>query len=341
VSALVDSVTLEVQQHLHRIHILPVVILYLNNICDSRCVTCSIWKNNDSLRIPAERQMPDELLEELYRTIPSWRPKQILLSGGEPALHPRFSNIVPEFKRITGKVCVITNGLLLNSLDPAVLETVDEFYISFDAPDAETYERIRGVDGFDRLAASVKLLRSLRIPPKIVARCTLQRENVRCLPELVRVADEFGFHSLSFLAADVSSQAFSRDAHGAADSVAIQPGIEDLKIMEASIESAGGFDDGFVEGGAGKLKRLLQYFRALIGEGELPPVRCNAPWISVVIETTGKIRGCFFQRVIGDFRNINGRSATSFRRALNVATDPTCRRCVCSKFLTTSEFIRM
>jgi MoaA/NifB/PqqE/SkfB family radical SAM enzyme len=341
VSALLDSVRLEAQQHFHRLQVLPIVVLYLNNVCDSKCKTCAIWKNNEWLKLPAERQMTDSLLQELYGTIAKWRPKQILLSGGEPVLHPRFHDAARRFKEIAGRVAVITNGLLLYSFEPAALEPVDEFYISFDAPDPRSYEHIRGVDGFGRLSASLAMLRGLQHRPKIVARCTLQRDNVRRLPELVSTAKQLGFDSISFLAVDVSSAAFSRDVHGISDIDAIRPSHEDLKIMEGAIEVLSDVQEGFIEGGIPKLRRLLQYFRALLGQNDFPSVRCNAPWTSVVIETTGKIRGCFFQPVIGDFRNINGKEAVDFRRGLNVDTDPTCKRCVCSKFVGTHEFVRM
>ena len=338
---LLDSVKFEAQQHFHRIQVLPIVVLYLNNICDSRCKTCSIWKNNEWLKIPGERQMTDALLDELYKTLPGWRPRQILLSGGEPVIHPRFADTVRKFKEIAGKVCVITNGLLLNSCEATALEAVDEFYISFDAPDPDTYEKIRGVDGFVRLEASLNLLKKgTHQRPRIVARCTLQRDNVRRVPELITAARKFGFDWISFLAVDITSQAFSRDQHGLPDARDIRPSVEDLQIMETDLVSLD-CDDHFVEGGAGRLRRILQYFRALIGEDDFPSVRCNAPWTSVVIETTGKIRGCFFHAVIGDFRNINGEAAIDFRRRLNISADPTCRRCVCSKFVGPHDFIRM
>jgi MoaA/NifB/PqqE/SkfB family radical SAM enzyme len=105
--------------------------------------------------------------------------------------------------------------------------------------------------------------------------------------------------------------------------------------MAATVDSDLDFQGGFIEGGALKLRRILQYFRALLGQDEFPAVRCNAPWTSVVIETTGKIRGCFFQPVIGDFRNINSKAAIEFRRRLKVDADATCRQCVCSKFVET------
>lgn len=329
---LLDFGAFALQQRSHRIHTLPIIIIYLNNVCDSRCVTCSIWKNNEVLRVPAERQMSNDLLNELYRSLGRWHPRQILLSGGEPALHPSFAEAVSRFREIAGKVCVITNGLTLASCGSRALEGVAEFYISFDGHDRESYRQIRGVDGFERLASTVRTLRALHTRPKIVARCTLQKANVGLLPELVDSARRLGFDCISFLGADFSTQAFSREVHGPADVSAIQPSPEDLRLMADGIRQIEASDD-FIEGGAPKLKRITEYFRALSGEADFPEVRCNAPWASIVIETTGKIRGCFFQPVIGDVRTINGERAMEFRRTLNVATDSTCARCVCSKFI--------
>jgi len=338
---LLDSARLHLQQRDHHLHVLPIVILYLNNICDSRCGTCEIWRNNELLKNAADRQMPDSLLEELYARVGAWHPRQVLLSGGEPALHPRFLEAIRRFKSIAPSVCVITNGLLLGSLEAAGLRNVSEFYISFDAPDRTSYEQIRGVDGFERLASSIRTLASLVPRPAIVARCTLQRANVARLPELVDSARKMGFDRISFLGVDTSSQAFSRDLHGASDTASVQPTREDLAQMESGIKSLGHSTDGFIEGGPERLRRILRYFRALLGETEFPEVRCNAPWVSVVVETTGKIRGCFFQPVIGDFHNINGSAAMNFRRSLDVETDRTCRRCVCSKLLGVRDFLRM
>lgn len=338
--ALLDPIKFKLQQRSHRLQVLPIIIVYLNNVCDSRCVTCSIWKNNEALKIPAERQMSGELLEELYQNLGKWHPRQILLSGGEPALHPSFAEAVRKFRDIAGKVCVISNGLALSSCGSRALQGVSEFYISFDGHDRESYRRIRGVDGFERLASTLEILNTLRRRPKIVARCTLQKANVRRLPQLVEAARAMGFDCISFLGADLGSPAFARDLHGPADAEAIQPDGEDLLEMTDALRGLD-YSDGFVEGGVERLNRIAQYFRALRGEGELPAVSCNAPWMSMVIETTGRMRGCFFQPVIGDFRTVNEEAALSFRRNLNVSTDATCERCVCSRSLGVAEFLRM
>jgi MoaA/NifB/PqqE/SkfB family radical SAM enzyme len=323
----------QLQQFEHRLRVLPIVIVYLNNVCDSRCKTCEIWRNNQALKTPAARQMSDELLEDLYRMAAQWRPRQVLISGGEPTLHPGFPEAVARFARIAPEVNVITNGLSLGRCDKTTLPQAAAYYISFDAPDRDSYMQIRGVDGFDRLARTIDTLRLLTPRPKLVARCTLQRANVRRIPELVHAAETLGFDTISFLAADVSSEAFSRDLHGPSDISRIQPLREDLVQMERAIESFRDEEDRFIEGGGRKLRRILQFFRAVLGDEPFPPVHCNAPWVSVVIETSGQIRGCFFQPIIGHYRTINGEQAKKFRRGLHVATDHTCRRCVCSKYL--------
>jgi MoaA/NifB/PqqE/SkfB family radical SAM enzyme len=64
--------------------------------------------------------------------------------------------------------------------------------------------------------------------------------------------------------------------------------------------------------------------------------RCNAPWVSAVIEAGGDDRPCFFHRSLGNTRNrplheiLNSAEALQFRANLDVASDPICQRCVCS-----------
>jgi Fe-coproporphyrin III synthase len=95
------------------------------------------------------------------------------------------------------------------------------------------------------------------------------------------------------------------------------------------------FEHGFVAGGRASLDRIAQYYSALDGRGDFPPVRCNAPWMSAVLEPDGNLRPCFFHPVyekagddLGDA--LNSSTAIAFRKSLNVATDTTCARCVCS-----------
>ena len=81
---------------------------------------------------------------------------------------------------------------------------------------------------------------------------------------------------------------------------------------------------------------IAQYYLALNGRGEFPPIRCNAPWVSAVIEADGAVRPCFFHPAYGSLRDdsfdhiVNSPDAHAFRRGLDPTTNPVCRRCVCT-----------
>jgi Fe-coproporphyrin III synthase len=93
----------------------------------------------------------------------------------------------------------------------------------------------------------------------------------------------------------------------------------------------------FVAESPEKLRKIVRHFRAHLGDVEpIAPV-CNAPWVSAVVETDGVVRPCFFHRPIGKIDAntslmdvINSPEAVQFRTGLDVASDSTCRRCVCS-----------
>ena len=86
-----------------------------------------------------------------------------------------------------------------------------------------------------------------------------------------------------------------------------------------------------------KLRKIVRHFRAHLGYAEPVAPVCNAPWVSVFVEADGVVRPCFFHAPIGKVdaatslaEVVNGHAAVAFRAGLDVASDSTCRRCVCS-----------
>jgi MoaA/NifB/PqqE/SkfB family radical SAM enzyme len=99
----------------------------------------------------------------------------------------------------------------------------------------------------------------------------------------------------------------------------------DLALLDAEIAAL--VFDGFIAETPQKLRRIIR---------PVTPV-CNAPWVSAVVEANGAVRPCFFHPPIGQvdssttlFDVLNGSRAVAFRAALDVASNPVCRRCVCS-----------
>jgi MoaA/NifB/PqqE/SkfB family radical SAM enzyme len=170
-------------------------------------------------------------------------------------------------------------------------------------------------------------------------RVTVQRANYRQMSALVVLARQLGAAQISFLAADVSNRhAFGRGPGGAAD-VALQP--DDLPVLERVLaalerEHADDFGAAFIAERPRKLRHILEYYRALLGLGDNPPIRCNAPEFSAVVTPDGRIDPCFFIR--GPARDpslpldaaLNDPVLATLRADVRGNRRPECRMCVCS-----------
>ena len=64
-----------------------------------------------------------------------------------------------------------------------------------------------------------------------------------------------------------------------------------------------------------------------------------------VVEADGTVRPCFFHRALGNIREkpllaiLNSEQALNFRERLDIASDPICRRCVCSLYLSQQDVL--
>jgi MoaA/NifB/PqqE/SkfB family radical SAM enzyme len=265
-----------------------------------------------------------------------------MLTGGEPLLHSNLWSLCDRLRAEGISITLVTTGLLAARWAPAIASRIDTVVISLDGPPA-VHDLVRRVPhGFDKLAAGVQALRAEAVPPRLIARSVVQRANYAAIAETIATSRRTGFDEISFLAADVSSAAFNRPTpwpETRVAEVAIPPGelpVLSAAIDEANTRCAGELTDGFVVGGISSLRRIYDYYAAVAGLTSYPRVRCNAPWISAVLEPDGVLRPCFFHAayagsINGDFEStLNGPEAVRFRNELDVARNDTCRRCVCS-----------
>jgi MoaA/NifB/PqqE/SkfB family radical SAM enzyme len=245
------------------------------------------------------------------------------------------------FRRKGVVLHLLTSGLALERHARAVVERFAAVTISLDGHSAELYRRVRGVDGMEAVERGVRRLKALRPEIAIRARSTLHKWNFRALPDLIDKAGAMGLDQISFLAADVSSDAFGRSASGREATphglVLDERETEEFErvVDEALVSRARAFREGRVAERGERLRGLARYYRAHQRRGPFPEVRCNAPWASAVVEADGTLRPCFFQPPVGNVRQKGLRALLDdemvrFRRGLAVATNPTCQRCVCS-----------
>jgi MoaA/NifB/PqqE/SkfB family radical SAM enzyme len=312
---------------------LPVVVLYPHSRCNCRCVMCDIWKQTERQEIAVPQL--ERWLDDFERLRVRW----VVLSGGEPLMHTGWWRLCELLRGRGIRTTILSTGLLFERNAARIAECVDDAIVSLDGPPA-VHDRIRGVPGaFGQMARGVDAILAARAGFPLAARSTVHRDNFRHLRETARTAHRIGLRGISFLAADLTSEAFNRPGGwSAARQSEIALAEADLPALEAELEAlaAEWSGSGFLADTPGKLRRIARHFRAHLGLARAEAPRCNAPWISAVIESDGAVRPCFFHQPFGNavtdglLAVLNGPAARAFREGLDIASNPTCRRCVCS-----------
>lgn len=328
----------------HHIHTLPILVLMPHSRCNCRCVMCDIWKaNRNGTELSAEQLAPH--LEDMRRLNVQW----VTLSGGEALMHSNLWTLCEQMKGLQIRITLLSTGLLLGRHAESVVRWCDDVIVSLDG-DRAVHNEIRNVPrAFERLAEGIEALRQVDDAYPVSGRCVLQRRNFTRLAAIIETARKLGLNNISFLGADVSSTAFNRPQRWDGDRVAEvalsrEETAQFARVVEETIQNhAQDFASGFIVETPRKLRQLVQYYRALNGDAALPPIRCNAPWVSAVIEPDGAVRPCFFHQALGNIDEqplaeiLNSPRAVSFRRDLDMDADPTCRKCVCTLHLSPTQ----
>jgi MoaA/NifB/PqqE/SkfB family radical SAM enzyme len=326
---------------------LPILILFPHSRCNCRCVMCDIWRGSGTKELAAA---------DVARWATEWRElgvERVVLSGGEALMHSRLWELCDALRAADIGISILSTGLLLRRHATELVRRCDDVVVSLDGPQP-IHDRIRNIPrAYERLADGVSAVRDAGPDVQVTARCTVQRANFDSLGATVDAAHEIRLDRISFLAADVSSDAFNRPGGWTTERVEqVALDQDDLPRLDAELdalerEHASDFESGFIAESPEKLRRRLgQYFRALNGRGEFFPNECNAPWVSSVIEADGTVRPCFFQPPLGNIHAagdgglvsiLNSPAALAWRQGLDPHRDAICRRCVCTLSLSASR----
>ena len=129
------------------------MILLLNKRCNLKCDFCDLWHYTD--------MMPFEAALTVIARAPAAGVETLVITGGEPFVHPRIFAIIEYAKNLGLGVNITTNGTLLRrDLDALVASRVDSLSISVDGF-AGTHDALRGVDGaFAETMAAIDVLQA-------------------------------------------------------------------------------------------------------------------------------------------------------------------------------------
>jgi MoaA/NifB/PqqE/SkfB family radical SAM enzyme len=298
---------------------------------------CDIWKDNKNLK-----QLTENDILQLIQSLKKLGTRQVVMSGGEALMNINFFRLCTILKKEHIKISLLSTGLLIKKHAQEIVKSIDDIIISLDG-DESVHDSIRNIPGaFRKLADGVQSIRSLNPDFKITGRTVIHRLNFRKWAAIIETAKVIGLNQISFLPADVSSHAFNREVlwtEPRQHEILLQENeLPELKAITDSIidRYRAEIGEGFIAESADKLGRIYQYYAAFYGLNDFPYKKCNAPWVSSVIEPDGTVKPCFFHPAIGNIREqsldtiLNSENAIHFRKTLDIGTNSTCLKCVCS-----------
>jgi MoaA/NifB/PqqE/SkfB family radical SAM enzyme len=320
----------------HKISALPVVILMPHSACNCRCVMCDIWKDNKNLKQFTEKDITDLLI-----SLKKLGTQQVLMSGGEALLNPNFFRFCEILQKQGIKVSLLSTGLTLMNNAGQLMKWVNDIIVSLDGNE-ELHNRIRNIpDAYRKLKEGILHIKSMAPGFRITARTVIHRLNFRHWPSIIESAKEMGVDQVSFLPADVSSHAFNREVPWSDqrqhEILLNEDELDELEqiteyIIEEYKTGAGGH---FIAEGPEKLRNIYGYYAAFYNRNPFPYKKCNAPWVSTVVEADGTVRPCFFHAPMGNTREhslesiLNSKESIRFRKELDTDKNSTCIKCVC------------
>lgn len=199
----------------------PVVLrLLANNVCDSRCVMCGIWKNG------ADADIGTEAIQTMLRDSRLAGIERVVLTGGEPTLRPDLAEIaellcrrLPKLTSIELMTNAVNEGQVIQrSVDMAEVlrgrPVAFKLAVSLDGV-GDDHDRNRGVTGnFDRAVNVIDAARNAGID--VGVRCTLTSSNVEGADDLLAWCEENRIDDWCFSVAmenpEFNNYGYSRDA---------------------------------------------------------------------------------------------------------------------------------
>lgn len=170
------------------------VYLYISEACQLRCDHCYMGE-----RLERAMKMP---LSQIVDWLTTWRRmggSKVTILGGEPTLHPNFTDAV----RLAGRlgyehVITTTNGQrpALKKFRAMAPEDFAYVQVSLDGGDAKNHDAVRGAGTFDTAVATTRELARRGFDTRVI--CTVNRANRDDALRLLELAGELGVNLVKF-----------------------------------------------------------------------------------------------------------------------------------------------
>lgn len=312
----------------------PIVHIIQN--CNSPCTMCDCWMTK------GKKWHSRESLFKIHQKLKSLGTIGIMISGGEPLMHPELEGILLDLKELGLEIYLNTNGILLkNKMEFLTKLNIDELVISLDGINAFDYKAIRGTDKFDLVVESIKAFKERNPQTRVVTRTTLTKYSLKNLFPFIELAKNIGIDHIGFSPLDVSSESFNRVNQNEqreqkligelllSKEELIQT-IDWLRTTENSKLLSSLEQEGYIAWGPEKIIKCLELYVNIIdgNKKKFNKEACMFPFFSMLVDYDGSVRGCFYDTPFGninDFENIDWNFEKRIKKLESGSKCETCR----------------
>lgn len=269
---------------------LGVANVVLTTKCNAQCDGCAYW------RIEPEH-LPIETFERFVDHVESEDPRGVLLTGGDPVLHPEIDRVLEILDERGLSVVLNTQAWSLHRLTDEQLAQIDSYVISIDSDRAEVYHELRK-GPLQVVEESIERIQSVSTDAHLTANILIQKRNAGHIAATVRYArSELGMDSASLLVPSVEPQGFGWEYEGEDEPAFTPLDLEEISQLESQFHDLLSEEGtrSFISQPANALSDYLEYFKLMGGhDGELSKRACFVPKETITLTPHGDFKPCFY-----------------------------------------------
>ncbi len=168
------------------------VSINITRRCNLRCKHClssSGLADSNELTTTELFGLVDQLREAGKPTL--------AIGGGEPLMRKDLFAVMARAKRNGVPVSVVTNGIFVNERIAKRMNDLELTSITVSVDGLkQNHELVRGVGSFEKTIRGIEILREWIVTAKLNIRVTVNKRNIGECPELIRLAERLGVHSI-------------------------------------------------------------------------------------------------------------------------------------------------
>lgn len=261
----------------------------LTTRCNAQCESCAYWRIEPT-------HLPVEHYRAFVDSVAEQDPAALLLTGGDPLLHPDVHEMLDYAFERDLDVVVNTQGWSLGKLTDEQVARVASFVISLDSHDPDTYFELRK-GHLKSVVRAIERIRSVAPDVNITANVLIQKANVDHVEETVRYArDDLGVSSASLLVPSLEPQGFGWEHHDEDPPIPLpdREQLADLEQQFVRLMETEGMEE-FISQPPNALSDYLEYLKLLRGEeADLSKRACYVPERTVTLTPYGYLKPCFY-----------------------------------------------